>query len=48
LSSRPDLILKKIDNLEDAVAKYNEKVKEADLPKTEFITVDGILAEIGA
>tara|TARA_R110001632_G_scaffold115208_2_gene226665 strand:+ start:5445 stop:6572 length:1128 start_codon:yes stop_codon:yes gene_type:complete len=48
LSSSPHMVLRGVDTLEDAVSKYNKKAKEADLPKSDYITKAGVLAEIGA
>ena len=43
----PHMILRGINTLEEAVAKYNEKAKDVGLTAKDFITVDGILAEVG-
>jgi hypothetical protein len=47
LAKAPHMILRGVDTLEGAVAKYNEKAKEVGLTAKDFITVDGIMAEIG-
>ena len=48
LAKRPDLVLKGIDTLEDAVKKYNESAKSEGLTAKDFITAKGVSEEIGA
>ncbi len=48
LSSAPHMVLRGVDNVNDAVSKYNAKAKDAGLTKAEYISTDFVLDEIGA